>query len=401
MKNSIIISNVSDASFAIGVSHATHQDVDIQDLVSLKNFANGEFCPRLHVNDINEETIGNSLVGKSIYIISTTSPHYSRNELAMRNLLLASAAKENGADFVVLIEPDLFYSAQDRGPRTLNHPQIKDWTSRKKFAGQPWSAKLYARLLKESGVDQVMTVHNHKPSVMADIYEEVFSGQDSIGRPRFINLDVAHLVANLVLELPLVNLQNSGEKIGFVAPDSGAVEFAERVQRFTGLKNSVTVNIEKVRHGQRNVELSAADDVNLLKGRDVFILDDMVRTGGTIAASVKLLAENADSKPNNIYFYTTHTHISAEGRTNLNSPYLTQFITTNTVPNILNRDDQGRLRKKTVVLKIEKWIAHAIINCISGAADPDEIYNIDSVKAARNWYDLDISSKNPLREKIG
>ena len=35
----------------------------------------------------------------------------------MRNLLVARAAKDNGAAWVVLAEPDLFFSAQDRGPR--------------------------------------------------------------------------------------------------------------------------------------------------------------------------------------------------------------------------------------------------------------------------------------------
>ena len=138
-------------------------------------------------------------------------------------------------------------------------------------------------------------------------------------------------------------------------------------------------------------------DVESLKGRDVFILDDMVRTGGTIAAGVKLLAENESCRPNNIFFYCTHTYISAEGRENLNSPHLSQFITTNTIPNILNRDDQGRLRKKTVVLKIENWIANAILQCLEQGNSPDVYYGKSSVSIAGNWYEVDISTKNPQR----
>lgn len=34
----------------------------------------------------------------------------------MTNLIIARAAKENGAERVILVKPDLFYSAQDRGP---------------------------------------------------------------------------------------------------------------------------------------------------------------------------------------------------------------------------------------------------------------------------------------------
>lgn len=394
MSLSLIVANVSDASIPIGVAFALQQDTEIADLISLKTFANTEFCPRFLMDEATESNIGNGLEGKSVYIISTASAHFSRNELAMRNFLIASAAKENGADFVALVEPDLFYSAQDRGPRTIKHPQSKDFAARAKFTGQPWSAKLYCELLKKSGVDQVMTVHNHKPQVMKSIYEEVFGVKNKRGTASYINLDISHIVANYILRSGLARTDNMGAHIGFVAPDSGAAEFVSRVRDFTGLTNSVLVSIDKVRHGQREVELNISHDVELLRGRDVFILDDMMRTGGTIAASVKLLAENEMSRPNSMFFYSTHTYISAEGRENLNSPYLNQFITTNTIPNILNRDDQGRLRKKTIVLKIEKWIANAIFHCIELGKDPLEFYGKSSVPLASNWFEVDISTKN-------
>lgn len=398
MRDFLVVSNISDASFAIGVAHGLRQEEDISDLISLKEFANKEFCPRFLVENVTPENLGYNLKGKSVYIISTASHFHSRNELAMRNCLIASAAKENGADFVALVEPDLFYSAQDRGPRTESHPQVTDFDSRLKFAGQPWSLQLYATLLKQAGVDVVMTVHNHKPEVTERIYQEVFGGDSPHGLPRFINLDISHIVAHYILDSGLARISNSGEHVCFVAPDSGAVGFASRVKEFSGLKNSVMVNIEKIRKGQREVEMNIDDeDLRLLKGRDVFILDDMVRTGGTISASVKRLMENEDWHPNKIYFYCTHTYISPEGRENLNSSFISQFITTNTIPNILNRDDQGRLRKKTVVLKLERFIANAVLYCLVRKTPPGQIYNADTLPLAHNLYEVDISSKNPIR----
>ena len=112
MSDHLVVSNVSDASFAIGVAHACLQPFDIADTVSLKSFVNSEFCPRFMQDDVNELNLGHGLEGKSVYIVSTHSPHLSRNELAMRNFLIASAAKENGAKFVALVEPDLYYSAR-------------------------------------------------------------------------------------------------------------------------------------------------------------------------------------------------------------------------------------------------------------------------------------------------
>ncbi len=399
MNNHIIVSNVSDASFALGVGYAHSQKIDISDIIALKTFINNEFCPRFLQDHVTEENLGHGLKGKSVYIVSTHSAYHSRDELAMRNYLIASAAKENGANFVALVEPDLFYSAQDRGPRTMDHPQVSDFASREKFVGQPCSAEIYARLLRTSGVDSVMTVHNHKPDVMRKIYERVNSGGNSRGIPSFLNLDIAPLIANYILRSGLVRLWNYGEHVGFVAPDDGAAEFVARVRELSGLHNSVIVTFKKTRYGQREVTVDLSDDVELLKGRDIFILDDMVRTGGTIAANISAIAESSRCRPANIFFYSTHATISPEARENLNSPYLNQFITSNTIPSVLNRDDQGRLRKKIVVLKIEKWIANAIRHCLEDAQLPDEIYGINSVTQSDDFYEVDLSTKNPLHNK--
>jgi ribose-phosphate pyrophosphokinase len=391
----VIVSNVTDSSFGLDVAHNFGQPTDISDLISLKTFANTEFCPRFLVDETDLVNIGHGLDGKRVYIISTSSPQHTRVELAMRNLLIASAAKENGAERVVLVEPDLFFSAQDRGPHFLDHPQMTTPEARKKFDGQPFSAKLYAQMLRTAGVDQVVTVHNHKPEVLARIYREVY--HDCGEYPPFISLDISHIVSNFILRT--VSVEKNGSNLAFVAPDQGAADFVSRVKSFTGLQESVMVVLEKTRLGQRSVEISATQDLSRLKGREVFILDDMVRTGGTIASAIKFLAESPQSRPENIFFYCTHTYISPEGRENLNSPYLTEFITTNTLPNVLNRDDQGRLRKKMVVLKIENWIADALIHCLEEGQPPAERYGSYSVPFADRYYKLDFSSRNVRRNR--
>ncbi|MBI4081809.1 MAG: ribose-phosphate pyrophosphokinase [Candidatus Lambdaproteobacteria bacterium] len=394
--DTVVVSNWTDASFGLDVAHNFGQTIDISDLISLKTFANTEFCPRFLVDEHDLLNIGRGLQGKRVYVISTSSPQHTRVELAMRNLLIASAAKENGAERVVLVEPDLFFSAQDRGPHFTDHPQMNSPEARKKFDGQPFSAQLYARMLMTAGVDQVVTVHNHKPDVLAQIYRDVFSHHGE--QPPFINLDIAHIVANLIQRS--VSLDRNGANLGFVAPDRGAAAFVARVREFTGLREAVLVVLEKTRLGQRTVELTTAgEDLTLLRGREVFILDDMVRTGGTIATAIKLLAENPATRPENIYFYCTHTYISPEGRENLNSAYLTEFITTNTLPNVLNRDDQGRLRRKMVVMKIENWIADALVHCLEQGQPPAERYGAQSVPFADQHYRLEYSSKNVRRNR--
>ena len=393
----MIVSNWSDASFALDTAHHVGQEPQVSDVISLKTFANTEFCPRFISDASDLEHIGRHLCGKRVYLISTSSPQHTRAELAMRNLLIASAAKENGAERVVLVEPDLFFSAQDRGPHSSDHPQMTGPDAYKKFDGQPASAHLYAQMLRGAGVDQVVAVHNHKPGVLKNIYDEVFGTNGE--RSAFFNLDIAYLVAHYILQV--ANPQRLGENVGLVAPDQGAEDFVRSVQRFTGLRDAEVVVLEKQRHGQRSVEMTLPANAYRLKDREVFILDDMVRTGGTIATAASLLHENEETRPKRIYFYCTHTYISPEARENLHAGALTEFATTNTLPNVLNRDDQGRLRQKIVVLKIEAFLADAILHCLEGREDPADRYHPHRLQQAGAYYQLDFSSRNELRSANG
>jgi ribose-phosphate pyrophosphokinase len=144
--------------------------------------------------------------------------------------------------------------------------------------------------------------------------------------------------------------------------------------------------MEKSRTGERQVrmQVSSRSDVPLegIAGRDVIILDDMVRTGSTVVECCRLLREG---NPRRIVFAVTHFYASPEGRENLNSPLLDEILSLNTIPSILNRDSQGRLRKKMVVLKIEMWIARFLMQYLGK----------EEGLAGGDFYTVDMSSKNP------
>ncbi|MBT3274406.1 MAG: ribose-phosphate pyrophosphokinase-like domain-containing protein, partial [Spirochaetales bacterium] len=178
MKELVIVGSASENAFVEDIAHHLNQHEDYLDIISLKTFLNTEFCPRFIIDQEISGNIGNKLAGREVMIISTSFPPLSRDELAMRNFLIARAAKDNGADRVILLEPDLFYSAQDRGPRLEHGFTDYDRSPEDfgKFDGQPFSARLYAELLKQAGVDEVVTVHNHSTSV-EKIFLDRFSGK--------------------------------------------------------------------------------------------------------------------------------------------------------------------------------------------------------------------------------
>jgi ribose-phosphate pyrophosphokinase len=373
----LIVSNVSDDPFAIDLAHMCGQRDEIADLISLKVYANTEFCPRYISDEGDLDRIGRSLEGKTVVICSAATSD-SRGSLAMRTLMLARGAKENGAKKVILVEPDLFFSAQDRGPHRADDEDNRPVEDLKKFDGQPFTANLYAELLKLAGVDAVITVHNHSSKVQK-IFTKTFGGD-------FHNLIPNAVYADYIRYSDMVSTGADGDNLVLCAPDMGALPFVREVRSSLDLPGARCIVMEKSRTGERQVrmQVSPRSDVPLegLEGRDVIILDDMVRTGSTVVECCRLLREG---KPRKIVFAVTHFYASPEGRENLNSPLLDEILSLNTIPSILNRDSQGRLRKKMVVLKIEMWIARFLMQYLGK----------EEGLAGGDIYTVDMSSKNP------
>jgi len=380
MRPVIIVGNVSEDPFAIDVAHSFGQHADLSDIISLKNFANGEFCPRFISDETDLQGIGEKLDGSTVVIVSVNSDAHSRQTLAQRNFLIARAAKDNGAAKVLLVEPDLFYSAQDRGPR-LAHGLVqkpRPLADMKKFDGQPFSSLLYAQLLKASGVDGVVTVHNHSASVQ-DVFRSTFGGD-------FENLIPAELYAHYLKGSNVVERGKDGENLVLCAPDKGAADFVSTMHGELGLPRAGLCLLTKERSGERHVEIKVAADspVSLadLAGKDVIVFDDMVRTGSTILKACQALRAGS---PRRVIFCVSHFYSSEEGRENMASSAIDEILTLNTLPTILNRDTQGRLRRKLVVLKIEKWISRYL----------SEYCRLDGTKKEDDFYAVDMSSKNP------
>ncbi|MDR0518010.1 MAG: hypothetical protein LBH25_13300 [Fibromonadaceae bacterium] len=381
MSNSIVVTGTfTDDSFAMDVAQFLGVRGDISDEVSLKTYANSEFCPR-YISDIDDlERVGRYLEGKIVIICSVSLSTRSRNDCAMRNMILARAAKDNGAKKVALIEPDLFYSAQDRG--AYRHGEIekdRDILDLKKFDGQAFTSLLYAKLLKEAGVDTVITVHNHSVKV-ENLFRDVFEGD-------FHNLVPAEIYAHYIKNSDFVQTGKDGDNLIIVSPDKGSAPFGSRVMSALAFSDCKRVILDKKRTGEREVSMalnpSSDVDIGYLTGKDVIILDDMVRTGSTIVQCCEYLKKSAN--PRRICFGVTHFYSSHEAREKLNSPFLDEIMATNTLPDILNRDCQGRLRRKMVVLKLGQWIARYVLRMF------DENYS----HLNKRFYMVDMSTKNP------
>ncbi len=381
----LIVGTESDEPFAIDIGAYCRQRVDIADIVSLKTFVNTEFCPRFISDEQDMAEIGNKLAGTNVVLVSTVSSTLSRNELAWRTLLIARAAKDNGAAGVVLVEPDLFFSAQDRGPRPDHGDADYERTiaDYKKFDGQPFTSLFYAQALALAGVDCAITVHNHSGSV-----QRLFEATLNRG---FLNLSPADVFADYILKSDVTPSLHNGTGLLMCAPDLGARAFVSEVddeirRQSGGNAKTGLLWYTKRRTGERSVS-TIIDDcspcaVEDIAGRDVIVIDDMVRTGTTIRECCRQLKAAGAGR---VVYFVTHFYSSPEARENLSSAEIDEIVTTNTLPLILNRDMQGRLRRKMTVIKIEKWISRVILDVLGRPTEhlKGRIYNVD------------MSTKNP------
>lgn len=375
----IVVGNTSEDPFAIDVAYAMAQTEDIADIISMKTFANSEFCPRFISDETDFTRLGVKLAGKTVVIVSTSNPTASRQNLAMRNMLIARGAKENGAAEVVLLEPDLFYSAQDRGPRRDpgQTREDRDDLDLKKFDGQPFTSRLYAQLLKLAGVDRVVTVHNHSQTVQ-NLFSHEFGN-------KFHNLIPYEIYIDYLRNSDIVNCGSEGEGLALCAPDQGVRAFVKEMFTRLNMPKARFVLLNKQRTGEREVEITlhpqSESTFEEIHGRDIVLLDDMVRTGSTVVETCEFLKQ---IEPGRLVFAVTHFYASAEGREKMASTAIDEILTLNTLPTVLNRDVQGRLRKKLVVLKIEKWLARNLSEILGLPTTPGD-----------SLYQIDMSSKNP------
>ena len=143
--------------------------------------------------------------------------------------------------------------------------------------------------------------------------------------------------------------------------------------------------LDKVRTGERQVEIKlhaeSESTFEEISDHNVVLFDDMVRTGSTVVKSCQFLKQ---INPRKTVFAVTHFYASDGGRVKMASNAINEILTLNTLPTVLNRDIQGRLRRKMVVLKIEKWLAGNLCQLL-GLPVPE----------SESLYQIDMSSKNP------
>ena len=206
--------------------------------IAHKKFPDGESYIRLE----------GEVAGEEVAIVQTTGPPQDTNLIQL--FILADAAKDLGAKRVIAVVPYLAYARQDK----------------RFLPGEAISIQTIGKLLKASGIDELLTVNVHQEKVL-EKFEIPARNISAIG-----------LLANY--------FKSRGLEGAFaLAPDKGASEFAIEASKILG-GGYGWLHKERDRYtGEVKTEEKTLD----VSGEDAIIFDDIISTGGTTANAVKIL----------------------------------------------------------------------------------------------------------------
>lgn len=223
--------------------------------------------------------------GRDVFIVQSTARH--PNFYLMELLILVDAFKRASARSIVVVIPYYGYARQDRRGK----------------AREPITAKLVADLLQRAGVTRVLTM---------DLHTEQIQG--------FFDIPVDNLYARSLIIGALA--QQKRDHCVVVTPDVGSIKLARAYAE--GLKVDLAI-VDKRRVNAKQVEMAAL--IGDVKGKDVFLVDDVCSTGGTLKTAAQVCR---DAGATRIYAAVTHGLFVSSGL--LEESGIEKIIMSNTVP---------------------------------------------------------------------
>ena len=305
---------------ALAEEVARHLEVELGH-ANLVEFANGEVRPRF----------GESIRGNDVFIMQT---HYgcdgrSINDSIMEQLIMIDAAYRASAKRITAVCPFYGYARQDR----------------KAEGREPITARLVADLFKAAGAKRMVSIDLHSGQIQG-----------------FFEGPVDHLTAMPVLE---AYVREHGHDPVIVAPDAGRVKVAERMAQHLTDKGADLAFIYKRRpKGTANV-VEAKEVIGEVEGRLCIITDDMIDTGGTIAAAAQVLIDRGARE---VWAMATHGVLSGAAVERLDKAPISRVVLTDTLP--LPPEKQ---LPKIEVLSIAPLIADAL-NAVFDDTSVSEIF---------------------------
>ena len=310
-KKMLIFSGSSNTELAQKVS--SNLGTELSE-VEKKLFASGEIYLRL----------GDSVRGGDCFVMQSHSGDI--NKTIMEQLLLVDALKRASAKRITAVLPFYPYSRQDK----------------KALPREPISARLIGDMFVAAGVDRLVSIDLHTQQIQG-----------------FVDQPFDHLTA-----MPLFVdyfKEKFNEPISIISPDAGGVKrattFAKHLEAYVGF-------VHKKRDPKIHNEVKSFTVIGEVEDRHAILLDDIIDTGGTIAAASRILKERGALSVN---VAATHGIFSDGSVEVLQDAPIDNIVVTDTLLQNGNSSQLGNVE----VLSVSTIIANALTS----------IFTDDSVSA--------------------
>ncbi|MAW66397.1 MAG: ribose-phosphate pyrophosphokinase [Chloroflexi bacterium] len=227
---------------------------------------------------------------KDVFIIQPASSPVNDN--LMELLIFIDAARRASAGRISAVIPYFPYGRTDK----KDQPRV------------PITARLVADLLTVSGADRILTLDLHAGQIQG-----------------FFNIPVDELTASSILANKLKSIMKKDKDYVVVATDLGGAKIAREIA--TILKTPIAI-IDKARN-DNSEKVMAHHLIGDVAGRDAFIVDDEIGTGGTIVSSFNVLKANFAK---NIYCASTHGIFSNNAIRKLSDIDIKNYFITDSIP---------------------------------------------------------------------
>ncbi len=234
------------ASKELGEKLAEHLHAEIVP-VFLKTFPDGESYIRFETQSLKNE---------DVVIVQTTSP--PQDQRLIQLLLMADNAKDMEARSITAVVPYFAYGRQDK----------------RFLPGEAFSAKTIVRALENCGVNRIITINAHNPTILKNFNIPI---QDLSAIP----LLAEYFKTNKLVQSPLS--LSMGKKAVGVAQEADNVLHGG-YDYVASKRDPVTGNV------------TLEDKPLHVKNHDVIIFDDIISSGGTMAKTVKMVKEKGARK---------------------------------------------------------------------------------------------------------
>lgn len=382
----LIVSIWKTDRFASRIARIIDQKKIVPAVMQARNYRNEEFNPTFQPMDPDDLSKGFAAKNNHIYILGCFNPQYTPQELAMRMILAAKAAKDNGALTVTAVLPDMPYARADRS--STDDPRM--------MGGKSFSLEALAQGFAWN-VDKVLTIHPHSEKVYP-IFSKAYTklqGREIDGGDIIYAVNPAPAIAHYFISSGMINKEDGGANAVFLAMDEGAVEFTNSVVEHTGLKKIQRVFCSKRREKANDpnfVSVTIEEDIDIFKGKDIFEPDDGIDTGGTV---IRTNEQIPGAKSRNVY--ATHAWYSGnypddDAQDYLLSSNIDCIVLSNTHPDRKDTLNDNLLLSRIIFLDFTKFIADAMINCLAQGKKLENHYVFkdtdDLLQRAGRLYDV-------------